>query len=402
MTREGLTARRGQGSGASRFGGTALVVGAGVAGLATALALARRGIEVSVLERAQALTEIGAGLQITPNGMMVLRELGLADAVRAAGLSAEAVELRRAEDGRPVVRMGLGDRDWVLIHRARLLDALAGAVAGAGVPVETGAEVVSVEDGGDAACAVLADGGHRTADLIVGADGLRGGVREALGPAEAPRFTGHVAWRALVPGEGPAVAEVHMAPGRHVVTYPLAGGLRNLVAIEARRAWVEEGWTIRGDPVEMRRRFANVSPRLSAMLEAVEEVHLWGLHRHPVAWRWHDERVVLAGDSAHPTLPFLAQGANMALEDAWALAECVATLPPDEALAAYQARRRQRAARIVAASSGNAWVYHMWRGPQRWGLHQGLRLMQRIAPGGAISRFDWVYDHDETRALAVA
>jgi salicylate hydroxylase len=292
--------------------------------------------------------------------------------------------------------MDLAGRDWHLVHRARLLDILVDAARAADIGVETGAHVVSVADGDGAAEVALADGTQRSAPLVVGADGLRGRVRDALGKAQEAEFTGQVAWRALTPGGGRAVAEVHMAPGWHVVTYPLAGGVRNLVAVEARREWVEEGWSTLADPDELRQRLGGVSARLAAMLEAVDEVHVWGLHRHPVTPRWHGQRIVLAGDSAHPTLPFLAQGANLALEDAWALAECVATLPLDQALPAYQARRRARAERIVAASGRNAWIYHMWRGPQRRLLHQGIRAMEQLAPGGAISRFDWVYRHDET------
>ncbi len=375
-------------------------MGAGVAGLASALALARHGVEVCVLERADALRPVGAGLQVTPNGMAVLRALGLDREVRGAGLRAEAVELRRAEDDRRVARMSLEGRDWALIHRARLLDILAAAAVAAGVQIETGAEVVSAVDDASQARLLLADGAVREAALAIGADGLRGSVRRSLGSVEKARFTGQVAWRAMVDGGGPAVPEVHMAPGRHVVTYPLAGGLRNLVAVEARRDWTEEGWSIPGDPEDMRRRFPGVSQRLQRILNSVQEVHVWGLHRHAVARCWHNRRVVLAGDAAHPTLPFLAQGANMALEDAWALADCLATLPLDRALAAYQERRRARAARIVAASDGNAWVYHMWRGPQRRALHAGISAMERIRPGGAIARFDWVYKYDETRRVA--
>lgn len=377
-------------------------MGGGVAGLTTALALARRGIEATVLERAGTLTEIGAGLQVTPNGMVVLRALGVANDAPDQGLAAEAVELRRAEDDETVVRMNLTGRNWLFVHRARLLDTLTRATVAAGAKIEAGKEVAAVADGGDRAQVTLADGTRREADLVIGADGLRGRTRAALGRVEPARFTGQVAWRALVPGGGAAVAEVHMAPGRHVVTYPLVGGIRNLVATEARRGWIEEGWSIPGDPAELRRRFAGVSDRLGAMLEAVDSVHIWGLHRHPVVRRWYGQRIVLAGDSTHPTLPFLAQGANLALEDAWALAECVATMPLDQALAAYQARRRERAARVVAASGGNAWVYHMWRGPQRWALHTGIRAMERIVPGGAISRFNWIYDHDETRVRSEA
>jgi salicylate hydroxylase len=299
-----------------------------------------------------------------------------------------------------VVRMSVAEREWVLIHRARLLEVLAEAANGAGVQIETGTEVVSVADG-RAPRVDLADGTCREASLLVGTDGIRGCTRAALGPGQAPRFTGQAAWRAVVPGEGSPVVEVHMAPGRHIVTYPLAGGIRNLVAVEARRAWTEEGWSTKGDPAEMRHRFTGVSPQVMRMLDAVHEVHVWGLHRHPVASRWHGQRVVLAGDSVHPTLPFLAQGANMALEDAWALADCVERLPLERALPAYQARRQARVSRIVAASGRNAWVYHMWRGPQRWALHTGLRLAERVRPGGAISRFDWVYGHDETAVASL-
>ncbi len=396
MSPDEVTPRRSDVSGASHVRDV-VIVGAGVAGLATALAMARRGVDVVVLERADALTEVGAGLQITPNGVAVLRALGLDGDLRRAGLAAEAVELRRAEDDRRVVRMELGGRDWVLVHRARLLELLATSARRAGVRIETGASVAGVTDSTSGGQLVMADGSTREADLVVGADGLRGCTRSALGDAEEARFTGQVAWRALVPGRGPAVAEVHMAPGRHVVTYPLAGGLRNLVAVEARRAWTSEGWSTPGDPEDMRRRFSGVSQRLAGLLDEVRDVYVWGLHRHDVARRWHGRHVVLAGDAAHPTLPFLAQGANMALEDAWALADCVATLPLQRALSVYEGRRRTRAARIVAAAGTNAWVYHMWRGPQRRVLHLGLGLMERIRPGGAIARFDWVYDHDETR-----
>lgn len=374
-----------------------LVVGAGIAGLATAITLARRGFGVTVLERAVALTEVGAGIQLGPNGMAVLDALGISQEVRAAGLRGEAVELRRAEDDALVAHMPLGDRDWVLIHRARLLEVLAQAAIEAGARILTACEVVTVIDGADRAELTTADGTHHAADLIVGADGLRGGVREALGSVEAAAFAGHVAWRALIPGGGPAVSEVHMAGGRHLVTYPLAGGLRNIVAVEARRQWAEEGWSIPGDPAVLRSRFGEMSPRIGRLLAEVAEVHVWGLHRHPVARIWHGRRVALVGDTVHPTLPFLAQGANLGLEDAWALADCIANLSLGDALPAYQARRRARAARIVAAGGQNAWVYHMWRGPQRRVLHAGIGLMERLRPGGAISRFDWIYRHDETR-----
>jgi salicylate hydroxylase len=291
--------------------------------------------------------------------------------------------------------MPLDGRDWVLIHRARLLEVLADAVRAAGVRVETGSGVASVADGAAAAGLTGTDGSVVGAGLVVGADGLNGRVRDMLGQAAATRFTGQVAWRAIVPGGGSAVAEVHMAAGRHVVTYPLAGGSRNLVAIEARRDWTEEGWSITGDAEELRRRFSGFSRRVAEMLEAVDQVHLWGLHHHPVARRWFGQRVVLVGDSAHPTLPFLAQGANMALEDAWVLAACLAQDTPPAAFARYQQTRTARVTRAIAAANANARAYHL-RGLPRWAAHRALRLGGLVWPAGPLRRFEWLHGHNVT------
>jgi salicylate hydroxylase len=378
------------------------IVGAGIAGLTTAVAFARRGFPVTVLERAPALAEVGAGIQISPNGLAVLRGLGLEGAAREAGLQAEAVELRRAEDDRLVVRMDVAPRPWLFLHRARLLDVLHGAVRAAGVTIETGTQVEGIAEANGSVELRLTAGRLRAAPFVVGADGLRGRLRAAVAGAAEARFTGQVAWRAVVEGDGPAVAEVHMAPGRHVVTYPLRGGLRNVVAVEERRSWLAEGWSTPGDPAELQRRFAGVSPRLADLLAAVRETHVWGLHRHAVPRRWHGCRIALVGDCVHPTLPFLAQGANLALEDAWALAEEVAARPLAEALPAYAARRRARAARVVAAAGRNARVYHMRGGPPRQVLHTGLRLVERYWPGGALGRLAWVHDHDETRGASAS
>jgi salicylate hydroxylase len=149
--------------------------------------------------------------------------------------------------------------------------------------------------------------------------------------------------------------------------------------------------------MELRMAFAGFSPRVRGWLDRIEDVHLWGLFRHPVAARWHGAHSVILGDAAHPTLPFLAQGANMALEDAWVLADCLARHDtPQAAFAAFQAMRAPRCARIVAASGANARAYHL-RSPWREVAHLGLRAGGRLAPGLALSRFDWLYGMDVTR-----
>lgn len=383
------------------------VLGAGVAGLGTALALAQRGFDVTVLEQADAIREVGAGLQISPNAAVVLQALGLGQALAAAEGRAQAVQLCDGLTGEPVLRMDLlrlrPAQGYHFLHRADLIDMLAAAVRAAGVQIRLLHRIDTVDLSGPRPRLVTAQGAEILTDLLIGADGLHSLTRAALNPSVQPFFTGQVAWRAVLP-ELPgaaAVAEVHMGPGRHLVSYPLRGGrLRNIVAVEERARWVEEGWALRDDPMEMRLAFDSFSPRVKGWLEQVEDVHLWGLFRHPVAEVWArslpEGAVAILGDAAHPTLPFLAQGAAMGLEDAWTLADHLARLPVAQALPRWQALRRPRCARIVAAANGNARAYHL-SAPLRGIAHLGLRLGAMVSPGFALSRFDWIYGHDVTR-----
>jgi salicylate hydroxylase len=182
------------------------------------------------------------------------------------------------------------------------------------------------------------------------------------------------------------------------VTYPLAWGLRNIVAVEERPEWAAEGWHHADDPNNLICAFAGFAPEVGTWLAQVEQVHLWGLFRHPVAARWYDDRRAILGDAAHPTLPFLAQGANLALEDAWVLADRLDRLPQAEALAAYQDARRARVARVIAAANANARNYHLSHPIVRSAAHAVLRLGGALAPAAALRRFDWIYGYDATRA----
>lgn len=372
---------------------SALIVGAGVAGLAAGLALARHGQGAWILEQAPALTEVGAGLQISPNGARVLAALG----VGPVGDRAVAVHLRDHR-ARLVTRMDLpaaGPGFW-LVHRADLVAALERAVRAAGVAILPGQRVVRASP----VALTLADGTERRAPLILGADGLHSVLRAALNGPGQPFFTGQVAWRATIPGDDPAPeVQVFMGPGRHLVSYPLRGGaLRNLVAVEERRSWTAEGWAQTDDPAALRRAFAGFGGPVPGWLARVETLHLWGLFRHPVATRWTDGqgRMAILGDAAHPTLPFLAQGANLALEDAWELAAQLAAGPDRAAaLARWQGRRRPRAAAVIAAANRNATAYHL-RAPVAPLAHLGLRALARVAPGAALGRFAWIHGYDAT------
>ena len=233
---------------------------------------------------------------------------------------------------------------------------------------------------------------------------MRSGLRAAAGLAAAPaRFTGHVAWRGLVPAERlPAeaaapVTRVTMGPGRHLVSYPLRGGtLVNLVAVEERAAWTAEGWTTPADPDDLRRAFAGWGGTAGALLAGVEACFLWGLFDHAPLPAWTAGRLTLLGDACHPMLPFLAQGASMALEDAWVLAaELDRAADPAAGLAAYAAARRPRATRVQRAAARNGRIFHLrpgLRGPAQ----AALAAASALAPGWLAGRFDWLYGGDVT------
>ena len=385
------------------------VIGAGIGGLAAAVALSRRGARVTVLEQAPEIAEVGAGIQITPNGAAVIEALGLGPTLGAAALPNSAVHLRDGATARTVVRLDLTGaglaRGYFLIHRADLIALLEWAARGAGVTLRLGSRVERVEHG-PSGCKLLLDGGEvLDTALAIAADGLHSRARRALNPSASPFFTGQVAWRTTIPDAAARhlpEAEVFMAPGRHLVSYPIRGGrARNLVAVEERRDWTDEGWTHRDDPDRLRDAFSGFGGPARDWLAAVETVHVWGLFRHPVAERWHDGRaVVLLGDAAHPTLPFLAQGANMALEDAWCLAALLDRHDDTAAaLDAYQAVRQPRTRRIVAAANANARNYHL-SGAARLAGHAMLRTAGAVAPGLVLRRFDWLYRHDVTQQVA--
>ena len=378
------------------------VLGGGIGGLAAALALQARGAEVRVLEQAEAIREVGAGIQVSPNGLRVLEALGLGEGFRRISVAGQAVSLRDYRAGREVLRMDLcglaSGQEYRFVHRADLIDLLAGAARDAGVQIRLLQRARSVVPGVRPEVQ-LCNGDSVHADLVIGADGLHSVMRPVLNGDAKPLFTGQVAWRAVVPNTvaHPNEAQVHMGPGRHMVSYPLrAGDFVNLVAVEERKGWVDEGWSHSDDPANLRRAFAGFGGMVPQLLAHVAQPGLWGLFRHPVAKLWHGPGVVLLGDAAHPTLPFLAQGANMALEDAWVLADAldVAGL---SGLVDYQARRRPRVLRAIETANGNAWKYHLRNPVIRGVAHMGLGMIGRVAPGRMLHQFDWLYGHDVTR-----
>lgn len=381
------------------------VLGAGIAGLAVARALALRGANVTVLEQAEAIREVGAGLQISPNGGRVIAALGLEDAFHAASVRSHAAQLLDGVTGAQVALLpmdGAGDgAQYRLIHRAALIEVLALGAREAGVQIRLLQRVEAVDLSGARPVITMSTGAQIESDLVIGADGLHSKLRAVLNAPQVPFFTNQICWRAIIPAEVDAAprAQVFMGAGKHLVSYPLAGGLRNIVAVEERNRWVEESYALKDDSLTLRAAFEDFCPQVQGWLEKVEDPWLWGLFRHPVAEVWGralpSGGAAILGDAAHPTLPFLAQGASMGLEDAWVLADLLAQFEDAEALARYAVARRPRCSRIVTAANRNARNYHL-TGISRAVGHLGLRAISRFAPQKLVQRFDWVYGHDVT------
>ncbi len=360
-------------------GRTVSIVGGGIAGLATARAVALKGAEVTVYERAPAIAEVGAGLQISSNGWRALCALGIEADLAAVAVRSQGTTLIDAMRNSTVLDIAAPNPSY-FVYRSRLIEVLSLAATDAGAKIVTGAARSPDDVEGD---------------IVIAADGIRSTFRTLLNQGAEPSYTGQVAWRAVIhDAAAPSRAEVYMGPGRHLVTYPLAGGLRNIVACEDRTDWTAEGWSIEDRPMNLRAAFARFPDHVQDWLSDVDIVFLWGLFQHPVAARWTDDTTALVGDAAHPMLPYLAQGANMALEDAVMLARAL----EGPGLAAFEAARAPRARRVVAASASNAHRFHLANPVVRQVAFAGLRLREWLKPGVSGQMFDWIWGYDPRTA----
>lgn len=352
------------------------IIGGGIGGLSAALALQQAGFRPEVLEQSPALTEVGAGLSLSPSAAHALNYLGLADTLRVKAFHPEAQCVRHYQDGRALSWINRGQslverygERYYLIHRADLHDALAAAVRKhdpAAIQLDKRCHALTQD--ADGVNVEFVDGTTRRFDALIGADGSRSSVRQQIFGALEPQYTGYIAWRGVVPMElvpqeilDPP-SGVFIGPGHLVNRYPIRGGeLLNFVAFAERKAWAEEGWSIRSTVDELLQEFAGWTPLVRRFMELVPP-HLlfkWGLFDREPLPGWSRGRVTLLGDAAHPVLPFLGHGAVLAIEDGVVLARAFAAANGvEEAFARYEAARKERASFVVLQSRNAAKVFH--------------------------------------------
>jgi salicylate hydroxylase len=375
------------------------IVGGGLAGLATANALQMFGIAADVFETAPALGEIGAAVNVSPQAVKALRAIGVGDQVEAIGYASPGIHTRNMQTGeflefndrfKTAARYGA---PYYSFHRADLLDALASRLDPGSIHL--GHRLTGLEEASDRIVLTFADGARVEAEYVIGADGVRSVIRQALYGDDNPTYTGQMVWRALLQSND-VVHEVleptghvqWVGPGCHLLAYYIrARKLVNIVTQEDTDKWVEESWSTRGDPDEMRLSFPNPEPRLAKLLSLVTECSKWGLFTRPLTQNWGRGRIQLIGDAAHAMLPNAGQGACQAFEDACILARWLDGRDPLEAFANFRRIRIPRVHGVQRLSLANARFKHMRDASLQ-------KQMVAAGTGSVHGNSDWVWGYD--------
>ena len=392
---------------------TVVVAGAGIGGLTASLALAAKGFRVVIIEIAERLEEAGAGLQLSPNASRTLIGLGLQTRLSTRAIVPEAVSIMSARHGGEICRLPLGEAAasregepyWV-VHRAGLQAALLEQVReNPDIELRLGAAIEDASSQANGVTVNFRDGTIRrqeTAWALIGADGVWSALRNQLFPDAKPLFSGLIAWRgtieaAQLPREMTARrVQLWMGPDAHLVAYPISGGRQiNMVAVVP-DVWSQPGWSVSGDAADIKRRFAQArwSEPARMMIGAVESWRKWALFTIPPLPAWHRDATALLGDAAHAMLPFAAQGAGMAIEDAAVLAHCLGEAADESAddaaaaLARYTGLRRTRVARIQKLAQRNGRIFHL-KGAAALARDLAIRTM---GPQRMLARQNWIYD----------
>jgi 2-polyprenyl-6-methoxyphenol hydroxylase-like FAD-dependent oxidoreductase len=391
---------------------TVFIAGAGIGGLTASLALAAKGFRVVILEKAERLEEVGAGLQLSPNASRILVDLGLRDLLARRAVTPDAISLMSARGGRELIRLPLGEQAttasgapyWV-VHRVDLQAALQARVREHhDIELRLGFQFEDIATHAKGLTVVSRVGLSRQQDLalaLIGADGIWSSVRQHLFPQVQPQFSGLIAWRGTLeatqlPREyASRRVQLWMGPNAHLVAYPIAGARQiNMVAVVP-GTWNRPGWNAPAEGNELKNIFAPPTWPGPArmMIGAVDNWKKFALFTLPEGNEWTKGAVALLGDAAHAMLPFAAQGAGMAIEDAAVLAKCLSEAAGDNgagipaALHRYAQLRRARVARVQRTARRNGTIYHL-KGPMALARDLAIKAM---GAHRMMARQDWIY-----------
>lgn len=394
-----------------------LIAGAGIGGLTAALTLLNKGFEVVIYERSLKLEEVGAGIQIGSNGTKVLYALGLGVELQKVAFTPQMAEMRLGDSGKVIFSLPLGKSaeqryhsPYLNIHRADLHRILVDAVrAKSPDAIHLGYEVKDFHQTPTRATLYFVNGESAQGDVLIGADGVRSVIRKALFDIEDGHYTGMAAWRMIVPTSRlpkelvPPKATVWVGANKHVVTYYLRGGeLVNLVGVIEQANWPYDGWTCLGSKADILTAYTGWHPTIRRIMEAGDETeyYQWALRDLPPLTHWSKGVVGLLGDACHPMLPFMAQGAVMAIEDAWVLAAKLAAHPHNipHALQQYEEARKPRTSKVQATARRNGQLYHQATPSKQLLFYSPLWMVSRLSPQFFASQLDWLFGEDVTKA----
>lgn len=393
----------------------AIIIGGGIGGLCSALCLLKSGHQVQILEASSQISAVGAGIQLSPNAMHIMQALGIDNAVKSCAFRPVASQLRDGISGRVLMSSPMGSQmtaqyraPYLHIHRAQFITILRDAILSYDKDaIKLDAQVTAYAQDKNIITALMADGTKVPGALLIGADGIKSIIaRQILGSDyKEACFTSNMAWRATVPVSKlgrhvpPPAATVWMGQGKHAVTYLLGhsdqGQLANFVGV-VEGDWPHEAWDLRGNRKEALSDFSGWHPIIKSLIEQADEHHKWALYDREPYPRWHDGRAVILGDAAHSMLPFLAQGAAMAIEDSYVLTQLLSENHIGQALSKFYAARIGRTSKMQNEARANMDVFH--HGDGRSSARQStLWLADKLTRHKAVNmKMDWIYGHDVT------
>ena len=352
-----------------------LIVGAGIGGLVSALCLNKKGYEVEMYEQSEVLSELGAGVQLSPNATRVLDYLELTDDLKPHIFEPRSFQFLNYKTEKIILKRELGLKiqdDFGFpnfdVHRADLQKVLLNKVEEEGIKINTNMKVIDVGNEENKAYIKINEEKIK-ADIVIGADGIHSVVREKLFEKKESSFTGNVAWRMLIPIDSlprdlilPDTT-VWLGPKKHFVSYHVSGGKNlNCVCLVEQDGWTNESWSERGNIEDLREVYNGWNQTIETLLKIANPntLYRWALHDRPPMKQWSKGRITLLGDAAHPMLPFLAQGAAMAIEDGAVLADCISSYKDNEkSLKNFEQIRKPRTSFVQLAARRNAKILHL-------------------------------------------